>query len=475
MTEDKDRPGQDGADEGTPMERLLREALAARAAQVGPHDLRPAEPPGRKLRRLHPVYSVVLPLGLAASLAVGYLGFNSHSLADHSPAAPAASVSASHSAEATSVASATPSPSASLTAQDGSAPAMTSQSASAPAGSPTTGGSAATSSSSPTLSGAPVAPVGLGPVQSYRGMTFRLPTGWSMATESPTLGFACLNAPAVHRTTDTLGRCGVNSLLLVIFNTVDDAAEGEDPTMDQLDSKGGWAHQPYCYDPSNPHGTGTQTLLSYSETKTTLPTGQADLATWNVSCDNGGKFTARMWGFRKSQVMAVVQGIDPKYEAGLQAVLGSLDISAVPQSLPKVSMSTSLPAAPVPDDGSKVQFSVTYTNTSSTRVAEMVAQISLTPAPSGSTLEQQKDDGTWLSMPPDTTGADAVLSNLPVFALAPGASRTVNFRVSFAPSAGFAQQQVSLYEQARLKFDDTQATDYGSLGTATQPLPTVAK
>ncbi|MCX4754132.1 hypothetical protein [Kitasatospora purpeofusca] len=78
----------------SPMERLLREALAARAARITAQDLRPADPPKGPRNRRRPAYLVGLPLmGLAAAMVVGVLTVPSDTLADKGDDAPAATMS----------------------------------------------------------------------------------------------------------------------------------------------------------------------------------------------------------------------------------------------------------------------------------------------------------------------------------------------------------------------------------------------
>ncbi|WP_354641453.1 hypothetical protein [Kitasatospora camelliae] len=87
--------------EETPTERLLREALNARAQQVTAHGLRQALPPATRIRRLKPVYAVVVPLfGLAAGVA-GYLTIpDATTSAVRKDDGPAATVSANPTATA---------------------------------------------------------------------------------------------------------------------------------------------------------------------------------------------------------------------------------------------------------------------------------------------------------------------------------------------------------------------------------------
>ncbi|MFJ4096064.1 hypothetical protein ACIPYS_31125 [Kitasatospora sp. NPDC089913] len=78
----------------SPMERLLREALAARAARITAQDLRPADPPKGPRNRRRPAYLVGLPLmGLAAAMIVGVLTVPTDMLADKGDDAPAATMS----------------------------------------------------------------------------------------------------------------------------------------------------------------------------------------------------------------------------------------------------------------------------------------------------------------------------------------------------------------------------------------------
>ncbi|MFF7587383.1 hypothetical protein ACFZCK_07830 [Kitasatospora purpeofusca] len=78
----------------SPMERLLREALAARAARITAQDLRPADPPKGPRNRRRPAYLVGLPLmGLAAAMIVGLLTVPGDILADKGDDAPAATMS----------------------------------------------------------------------------------------------------------------------------------------------------------------------------------------------------------------------------------------------------------------------------------------------------------------------------------------------------------------------------------------------
>ncbi|MER6364796.1 hypothetical protein [Kitasatospora sp. NPDC001527] len=101
MSEER-RPTSDGAGRGTgpggesPVERLLREAMAARAVRITAQDLRPADPPSGPRIRRRPAYLVSLPLmGLAAATVIGVLTVPGDTLADKGDDAPAATMSTS--------------------------------------------------------------------------------------------------------------------------------------------------------------------------------------------------------------------------------------------------------------------------------------------------------------------------------------------------------------------------------------------
>ncbi|MGC0312074.1 hypothetical protein [Kitasatospora acidiphila] len=469
-----DQNPHDGGPGDTPVERLLREALNARASLVSPHNLRPAQPPNRRIRRLKPVYAAVLPLGVAAAVTIGFVGFRSNTVADHVKPAPASSIPASHRAAASpsSSTSAPPSPSTSPSTSASDSPGVASD---APSGSASGQPSAPTTASSGDAQES--VPVSLGPAQSYRGVKYQLPSGWFTSVANMNNNSICLAAPD-SKVTVNHADCGPDGIELTAYSTADEVSEAVYPQVSDLDSDQAWSHQPYCYDPQNQHD-GAVSLASYDKTAVSLSAGQADLATWNVNCTGGGQFTARMWGFRQQQVLVAVRGLDPKYEATVQAVLNSLDLSGHPQPIQaNVSITTSglgQGSQPVPDDNSKVPFSVTFTNSAGSPLLQplipdvQVSGISAATLDPG-TFEEQLDDGSWV----DLGMIYSPWSNpkIPSIQLAPGASKTINYRISFAPAANFAQLKPTLVERA---FLISSGGSRSQVGGATMPVPTVAK
>ena len=163
--------GGDGGPGESPTERLLREALAARADLISVQDLRPGEPPSRRVRRLRPVYIAAVPLfGLAAATAFALLGFHGDPVAKRDDGPPAASMSASPSPSVSPSVSPSatptisPSPSATVSATVG---AMSQETA--PSGDPTAGTG---STSVPTTAGTVTATAGSGRPANGIGLRF---------------------------------------------------------------------------------------------------------------------------------------------------------------------------------------------------------------------------------------------------------------------------------------------------------------
>ncbi len=420
MSEQKthdDGPGE------TPLETLLREALNARADQISPHDLRPEAPPAHRVRRIRPLYTVVLPVvALAAAASIGYLGFQASPVAKQETPAPAASISTS------------PTPAPSLTTASPSASTSPSAQVSAvdPAGQPSPG--AATSSSAPA-----------GTPYTFKGVNFVVPAGWTTkAIDSENL---CLLSPGAKGNAS----CEPYGVTVTAYSTPGEVAAATWPTVSDSRFRVGWGHQSYCYSWANPHGSDTPTTQQYSFQVATLAQQAVDTATWQVKCASGDTFTARRWDFPKQQVFISARGLSADYEAGLQSLLGSLDVSGHPDPLAgtaqkavTVSLQGLTAGQKVYSDNSTIPFSVTWTNNSTTSFASIMP-LAYTDYYDGipndqvgiaqGTLERQ-DGSTWTKIGALSIGGgtDYWTAGAPVaFPLAPGAHRTINYRMTLDP------------------------------------------
>ncbi|MFD0571229.1 hypothetical protein ACFQ0T_21060 [Kitasatospora gansuensis] len=285
-------------DLGTPTEQLLREALAARANAISPHDLRPAQPPSGRLRRLRPVRLVlgIAMFGLAASVA-GYLTFNGTPTAIHQDPAPAPpSVSASP----TPTESPTPSPSPSTSAE--------------PSGSPS-----ASSKAAPTPT-------------TFRNVTFGLPAGWTMERPDPAYGQVCLFAPdAPASARAKAGICDPYGVLISVWNTATEVENAIWPYESSLDVDGGWGTQPYCPVWDGPHGIGSGDdlrLVGKPERSVAAVGGHyAQTTKWLVQCNARERFTTQIWSFHKEQVLVSTSGLRDDYRDDLLSIVNSLDLS----------------------------------------------------------------------------------------------------------------------------------------------------
>ncbi|MFC9325214.1 hypothetical protein [Kitasatospora sp. NPDC057015] len=457
-------PGGDGGSGGTPLERLLRDALDARAEQVAAHDLRPADPPNRRVRRLRPVYVVAVPLlGLAAALAFGVLGFRGDSVARHDEAPPAATLTAG------------PSPSASGTAPTASpSPSATGASPLAPPD-----GSAAS-----TASGAAVP-------YDFRGVRFLVPAGWSVPSQDPSAVTLCVLSPGAPSGAGAKD-CAPYGVLLAAYNTAEEVGRATWPTAEALDSEAGWSPQPYCPVWGNPHAIGAGD--SYKPVGAAVRTrdivaGQAIRKTqWQVACNGRENFTAQLWGLTGDQVFVAAVGLKPEYQAGLVSILDTLDLGGRQAPVLKphqndiaITVEGLGAGQSVPNDGTTVTVSVTYRNTGQTAYPSVhpllfAENYAGSPGQGVRTTEGalERMDGTaWKQlelgvgggMDYATQGKDAA------FPLAPGQSRTVRYRLKLTSKDGAGVLPVTA--QAVLPYDGT--GDLVLLGARTVPVRVVVK
>jgi hypothetical protein len=171
-----------------------------------------------------------------------------------------------------------------------------------------------------------------------------------------------------------------------------------------------------------------------------------------------------MWGLRTEQVFVAADGLKPEYQADLVSILDTLDLSGRPAPLLEphrndvdITVDGLGVGQQVSNDGTAVSFSVTYRNTSQSAYpavqavlyAEGYAGVSGAPPITEGTLER-KDGAVWT---PLTLGAGA--APLPgtdlVFRLAPGQSRTVEYRMKLTARDGAGVLPVTA--QAQLPSD----------------------
>ncbi|GGV01849.1 hypothetical protein GCM10010495_11310 [Kitasatospora herbaricolor] len=460
----------DGGDDGqggTPMERLLRDALEARAGQISAHDLRPAAPPSRRVRRLRPVYVAAVPLfGLAAALAFSVLGFRGDNAAQRHDAPPAATVSGS------------PAP----TVSEGPGPSP-SPSASATTASPLTPPDGPASSTSTTPGSGAAVPY------NFRGVKFKVPAGWTVPTQSGNR--LCVLSPGAPADA-TADSCEPYGVSLTVYNTAEEIERAIWPSMADLDSDSGWGTQPYCPVWGNPHDIGSgdtlKTVGKVVRTRDIVASKTISKTQWQVSCNSKENFTAQLWGLADDQVYIAAIGLKPEYQADLVSILDTLDLSSRPAPAAKahqndvaVTVEGLNPGQSVPNDGTMLQVSVTYRNTSQTNYpavhpllfAEWYAgspgeMVSITAG----SLERL--DGTaWKplglgvggGMDYATQGKDAA------FPLAPGQSRTVKYRMKLTREDGAGVLPVTA--QAVLPYDGS--GDLTLLGHKSTPVRVVVK
>lgn len=463
----------------TPTERLLREAMTARTSLITAHDLRPAAPPNRRIRRLRPVYAVTVPLlGLAAAMAVGVVTLHGNPVADHDHAPPAATVSASPSPTPAATPTETPSPTA--TPSETATPTDT--------GTPDAPETAAaladdTPSSTPSSTGAPATAAKW---YTFRGVKFKVPAGWTVAPPKSTDNRVCVlspGAPSGPQQGWSPETCEPYGVSVVVYNTPDEVTGGAWPTTADLDSSSGWGHQPNCpiwgrpYFPAN----GYSSVGAPVKTRDIVAGKAINKTTWQVACTPTDTFTAQLWGLSSDQVFIVANGLKPEYQPALVSILDTLDVSGhqPPASGPSdsgdiaITMDGVTTGQEVPNDGTPVTFSVTFKNTSRTSYAAVTPQVYAEPYAGSQpsvhgTLERQ--DGTaWTPVDLNTRGVGKPGTGGSV-PLAPGQSATVKYRLKLTAEDGAGVMPVTA--QALVIPDQGSAS---SIGTSTVPVRVTAK
>ncbi|WP_224281238.1 hypothetical protein [Streptomyces sp. LS1784] len=444
----------------TPTERLLREAMTARASMVTAAGLRPAAPPKSRIRRLRPVYAVALPLGLAAALALGVLTFHGEPVAQDEVPPPAATLTSAPSP--TSDPTGAPSPTAAPT--DPGAP---------------TGGA---ETEAPLADGAPSSsatntPGGAASSYTFRGVRFKVPAGWKVVPRSDDR--VCVlspGAPVGPQQGWSPMDCEPYGVLVVVYNSPDEL--GAWPTMADLAADSGWGHQPNCpvwgrpYFPDN----GYSSVSAPVRTKPTVAGKTIDKTQWNVACKPGDTFTAQMWGMGSDQVFVVANGLKSDYQAGLTAIVNSLDASGhkAPTSPPSppsensvaVSFSGLSTGQQVPANGTPVTFSVTFKNTAQSGFAAVQPALYTvsypasfgTSEPANAGTLERLDGDTWVSVPLLSLAERNSLSagKRVTFPLAAGQSKVVKYRITLG--SGYAAGTMSVQADVVLPYDGTGAS-----------------
>ncbi|GAB7182058.1 hypothetical protein ATKI12_1889 [Kitasatospora sp. Ki12] len=457
------RSGGDGDEPAeTPTERLLREAMGARAAQVTANSLRPAAPPKSRIRRLRPVYTVAVPLGLAAAMALGVLTFHGEPVAHDQVPPPAATLTTSPSptAEPTT----TPTPSATPTPTDtGTGSPTADPEPELPLADSTPSSVATTTNTTP--------PAGPSTPYTFRGVKFRIPAGWK-AVPGPSASSLCVLAPGSPQSAGAAD-CQPYGALLTVYTSFDEVNQsGAWPNANASLSGTGWAKQPACPVWDDPHAIGSNDVL-----KTSNPTSTRDIVAgrpaykslWQVSCNSKESFTAQMWRFTQDQVYLTTAGLKPEHQAAVVSILDTLDLSGyrTPLLAPNendigITFDGLGTGQQVPAKGTPLTFSVTYRNTSQTTYASVQPALFTEPysgSPASATepvnsgrLERQDGD-TWVPVPMSPTPSMSHLTagRTAVFPLAPGQSRTVKFRLTLDSGNGPGVMPVTA--QAVLPFD----------------------
>ncbi|MFE4514574.1 hypothetical protein ACFRMQ_10350 [Kitasatospora sp. NPDC056783] len=418
----------------TPTERLLREALTARASMVTANSLRPAAPPKSRIRRLRPVYAVTVPLGLAAAMAIGVLGFHGEPVAKDQVPPPAATMTTS------------PSPTPEPTGEP--SPTVAPTETGAPTEAATEVPLADAGSATPRNTNPPVSPA-----SSYnlRGVKFKVPAGWKAVPVSADR--VCVLSPGVPTEPQegwSQQQCEPYGVLVVAYNSPDEIEGGAWPTMADLGSESGWGHQPNCpvwghpYFPAN----GYSSVGAAVRTRDIVAGKTIDKTQWQVTCQPGDAFTAQMWGLNSDQVYIVANGLKPDYQPALVSILDTLDVSGhQPPSSQAATLANSVGISvdglttgqQLPNDGTATTFSVTFKNTGKTTYAQVTPHVvaesygGSQPAVHG-TLERQ-DGGTWtpVDLNRPVAGKPAVDGS---FALAPGQSVTLKYRMKLTKEDG---------------------------------------
>ncbi|MFI2607869.1 hypothetical protein [Kitasatospora sp. NPDC018619] len=438
------RTGGDGPAE-TPTERLLREAMTARASLVTAAGLRPAAPPKNRVRRLRPVYAVTVPLGLAAAMALGVLTFHGEPVAQNEVPPPAATLTAAPSP--TPDPTAEPSPTAAPT--DPGTPTQDAETGAPLADGVPSGTASATNT-----------PTSAASSYTLRGVRFKVPAGWkAVPVGDDRVCVLSPGAPTDPQQGWAAAKCEPYGVLVVAY-TVGDEPDlgGAWPTMNDLAAPSGWGHQPNCPIWGRPYfpESGYSSVGAAVRTKSTVGGKAIDKTQWNVTCNPGDTFTAQLWGMASDQVFVVANGLKSDYQSGLTSLVNSLDVSGhkPPASTAQTGKDIAITVdggigagQKVSNGGTPVTFTVTYRNTGSKAFDKVVPLVYTKEYPGTPPSEvllvnrgklERQDGGGWTEIPLAVGGGMdyAMVRENAWFALAPGESRKVTYRMTLDPVDG---------------------------------------
>ncbi|MFJ6379761.1 hypothetical protein ACIQI7_07105 [Kitasatospora sp. NPDC092039] len=457
-------PGRTGGDgdgpAGTPTERLLREAMTARASLVTATGLRPPAPPKSRVRRLRPVYAVTLPLGLAAAVAVGVLTFHGDPVAQDEVPPPAATLTTSPSPtpEPTGTPSATAAPTDPGT-PTGEAPRTEAPLADGGSPSSTSSGGAAGSSS-------------------LRGVRFKVPAGWkAVPVSADRVCVLSPGAPTDPQQGWSQSTCEPYGVLVVAYDSPAELEGGAWPTMTDVTGSGSWGRRSNCPLWGRPYvaENGYASVGDPARTRSTVAGKAVDKVQWNVTCKPGDTFTAQLWGMGGEQVFVLANGLKSDYQSGLTAIVNSLDVSghrspglsSAEQAAKDLSITVEGgigAGQKVSTDGTPVTFTVTYRNTGQKTYPQLqplvyTTEYAGTPPnvvlPMNKGKLERQDGGGWTEIPLSMGGGMdyAVVSGKARFPLAPGETRKVTYRMALDPVDGPGTMPVAV--QLTLPYDGT--------------------
>ncbi|MFD4400320.1 hypothetical protein [Kitasatospora sp. NPDC058478] len=454
----------------TATERLLREAMNARTSLITAHDLRPAQPPRGRVRRLRPVYLTAVPVfALAASLAIGLLTFHGDPLARKDVPPPAATTTTSPSPAPEPTAAPTPT----APSPDTGSPAADPETG-APLSDPTSAGTRTTAPpTTPATTPATTAPAGT--TYPFRGVKFKIPPGWRAVNPDPAANSLCILSPSAPQDASA-GDCLPHGVLLTVLDQESEAW----PRLPDLDSSSGWSTQPWCpawsYSPTLAR-SGQIDSVGPTRSTPTVAGRAARKSQWQINC-GGDAFTAQMWALPKDFVSVAAIGLKADYQPGLMTIVNTLDLSgrqAPPTEANRNDIAVAFDGLAAGQQltagSSAVTFSVTFRNTSQNTYGRLQPLVVTEPYPGSPPVQvvqgpndgklERQDGDTWRPAPmgPGSDMGYAVADQASLFSLAPGQTRKVTYRLTLGAGNGPGDMPVSA--QVTLPYNGSKLTVLG--------------